>query len=243
MKYFEYIILIPCLINFSCISTNNKPFESELAGSYYQVKSGDKLSLIAQKYRISIEEIMEINGIDDVRALRVGQALFLPDPDPIGTRISKLRSRPTQAALKQSRLVNKTQSFTQKIFDFPVKSGTISKPFSSSKKAPYDGIGIRAKLGTKVIAALNGKVIFVGDDQTKFGLVVIIEHKEPYITVYTHLDSATVKIGQVVSKGSPIGAVGRSGGIKIPTLHFQIRVDQRPKDPTHYINNLPTRLK
>jgi murein DD-endopeptidase MepM/ murein hydrolase activator NlpD len=248
MRFLFILCLIVSFIN--CISIDEKPAESELAGKYHRVKKGDTLSLLAQKYRSSAEEIMDVNGVDSEKSLRVGQELFIPDPDPIGTRIIKHASKKVvkAAAPQAKKMGGKTPrqalatkpkktiiSADQKIFDFPVPGGNIFKTFSANKQKPYDGIAIRAKRGSPVIASLDGKVIFVGDDGTRFGLLVIIEHKDPYISVYTHLDKALVKAGTIVNKRHPIGTVGISGGVATPRLHFQIRVSERPKDPQLFL--------
>lgn len=220
-----------------CVSIDNKPLESEIPGRYYRIKEGDTLDIVARKYRISIAEIMDINGIDNPRALRVGQAIFLPDPDPIGSTIAKLvRKTPTPAVKVNPEKTGKTlkapvQSAAKGIMEFPIPGGHVFQEFSRNKKNPYDGIGIKAQQGEKVQAALDGKVLFVGDDGTKFGLIVIIEHQAPYITVYTHLDKALVSIGQHIKQRAPIGLVGRSGGVDMPHLHFQVRVKERPQNP------------
>ncbi len=242
------IRLLPLFLIASCISIDEKPAESELAGKYHRVKKGDTLGLIAQKYRSSAEEIMDVNGIDHAKSLRVGQELFIPDPDPIGTRIAKYASTraPKTVAQPKGKRNQKSphvvaskpkanSSVSAKIFDFPVPGGTIFRNFSQNKQKPYDGIAIRAPRGAPVLASLDGKVIFVGDDGTRFGLLVIIEHQEPYISVYTHLDKALVKAGQKVSKREQIGTLGTSGGVATPRLHFQIRVSERPKDPQLFI--------
>ncbi len=113
--------------------------------------------------------------------------------------------------------------------------GTIIHEFTLNKKSPYDGLGIKATKGARINASLDGRVLFVGDDGTKFGLIVILEHVDPYITVYAHLDRATVVAGQKIKRGDVLGYVGQSGGASVPHLHFQIRVAERPKDPKLYL--------
>lgn len=231
----NFLFLLPFIL-FSCHSIDEKPRESDLAGSYYRVKSGDTLSEIAKKYKTTVEEIMDVNGIDNQRALRVGQALFLPDPDPIGTKIAKLKP-PAKRVTNTPPAQKKNAKTSLRIFDFPVPGGVVVYQYSKAKANPYDGIGIKAPRGTNIIAPLDGKVLFVGNDGTKFGLLIIIEHVDPYITVYTHLDRAVVKTGQAIKRGATIGTVGQSGGVSIPHLHFQIRVDQRPQDPKLYLQH------
>lgn len=228
MKMKELFIVILASFLSSCASID-RPKNSDLAGQYYRVQEGDKLAAIAKKYRLNPEEIMEINGIDRAEGLKTGILLFLPDPDPIANKIKqyakKLEPKKTQP----------TKTSTLHIFDFPVPGGIITRTFSQSKQKPYDGIGIKAKRGSPVLAALDGKVIFVGNDGTKFGLLAIIEHQEPYITVYTHLDSSKIKVGDQVKSRQVIGTVGLSGGLSSALLHFQIRVAHKPRDPAQYL--------
>lgn len=233
----NHLIIFFILLSLNgCQSVGERPRDSDLAGVYYRVKPNDTLSEIAKKHRVSVDEIKDVNGIDNDRALTVGQALFLPDSDPIGKKIAKLR--PHKVAQKSPAKKPSKPTAPEKaarIFDFPVKGGTIIQNFSKAKDNPYDGIAIKATVGTKVLSALDGQVLFVGDDGTRFGLLVIVEHKEPYITVYTQLDTALVTAGQKLKTGQALGTVGKSGGAKMAHLHFQIRVNKRPQDPKHYL--------
>lgn len=224
------IVFIFSLSIISCITPHERLSDGDIAGRYHRVKKGESLSQIAKKYRSHSSEIMEVNGIEREKSLRVGQELFIPDPDPIGTRIKKHRGNSPLKVAKKTVPKN-----VQKIFDFPVAKGRIFHRFSSSKQNPYDGLGIKAPRGAPIMAALDGKVIFVGDDGTRYGLLVIIEHRDTYISVYAHLDKAVVKPGQDVKKRDVIGNVGISGGISTPHLHFQIRVNERPHNPEDYL--------
>ncbi len=242
----SFLVLFSLFLS-SCLSLSEKRSDLEVAGVYHRVKKGDSLSRLATRYRSTVEEIKEVNGIESERSLRVGQEIFIPDPDPIGARINKYSSKPiaSKKAKKPSARKNiasskkTSEQYGEKIFSFPVPGGQIVRSFSDDKKKPHDGITIRAQAGSPILAAQKGKIIFVGDDGTRFGLLVLIEHKEPYISVYTHLEKAVVKSGQYVEEGQTIGTVGTSGGLKSPQLHFQIRVAQRPKDPEKYLKNKP----
>lgn len=238
------LILFYVILFSACISVPEKPRDNELAGVYHRVKKGDSLSIIATRYRSSIDEIKEVNGIEHEKSLHVGRELFIPDPDPIGTRIKKFASRkPTanKALHAQKSRVGKEKAHNEskeKLFSFPVAMGQITRHFSADKKSPHDGITIRAARDTPVLASQKGKVIFVGDDGTRFGLLVLIEHQDPFITVYTHLERSSVKIGDYVQEKQPIGTVGSSGGLAHSALHFQIRVAERPQDPERYLKNI-----
>jgi murein DD-endopeptidase MepM/ murein hydrolase activator NlpD len=64
---------------------------------------------------------------------------------------------------------------------------------------------------------------------------VVLAHAGGFDTLYGHLSTALVKVGQVVSQGTPVGLEGSTGNSTGPHLHFELRVNQRPVDPTPYL--------
>lgn len=217
------IFLICALLFCGCQTLRvqgDHPKSSDLAGTYYRVKPGDSLSKIAQKYRVSEAEIMDINGLEE---LKPGLNLYVPEPDLINQKLVDLTPK------------NPSLTHNEPSFLWPV-TGEVVREFSSAQNNPYDGIGIKAPLGTKVRAALKGQVVFVGDDGTKFGLLVIMEH-QAFFTVYAQLSKTLVKKGQYLASGEVLGAVGQSGSALFPHLHFQIRVNRVPKDPRKYLGS------
>ena len=114
-------------------------------------------------------------------------------------------------------------------YKWPVK-GKIIKGFKSGK-TNNDGINISAPKGTPVGAANNGVVAHTGNEVAGLGNIVLIKHANGYMSVYTHLDEIKVKKGQQVSAGEKIATVGKSGNVKEPQLHFEIRNGKTPIDP------------
>jgi septal ring factor EnvC (AmiA/AmiB activator) len=99
----------------------------------------------------------------------------------------------------------------------------------------WNGIGIAAESGTAIRAVEAGKVRLVGQFGT-YGLTVVLEHGNGYYSVYSHLQSAAVKLGASVSKGGAIGAVGGENSDYGPHLHFEIRGEnQVALDPTEWL--------
>jgi septal ring factor EnvC (AmiA/AmiB activator) len=99
----------------------------------------------------------------------------------------------------------------------------------------WNGIGIAADPGTAIRAVEAGKVRLVGQFGT-YGLTVVLEHGNGYYSVYSHLQSAAVKLGASVSKGGAIGAVGGENSDYGPHLHFEIRGEnQVALDPTEWL--------
>jgi septal ring factor EnvC (AmiA/AmiB activator) len=123
--------------------------------------------------------------------------------------------------------------------DWPVE-GTIVYRFGrdtlpSGGIIRWNGVGIAAAVGTAVRAVEAGKVRLVGQFGT-YGLTIVVEHGNGYYSVYSHLQSAAVKLGAAVTKGTTIGTVGGENSDYGPHLHFEIRGEnQVALDPTTWL--------
>jgi septal ring factor EnvC (AmiA/AmiB activator) len=105
----------------------------------------------------------------------------------------------------------------------------------------WNGIGIQAPAGTPVHSVEAGKVRLVGQFGT-YGLTVLLEHGNGYYSVYAHLQSAAVKLGDVVGKGQAIGSVGGISSEHGPHLHFEIRGEnQIALDPAEWLRKVSGR--
>ncbi len=123
--------------------------------------------------------------------------------------------------------------------DWPVEGGIVYRfgrdTLPSGGIIRWNGVGIAATLGTPVKAVETGTVRLVGQFGT-YGLTVVIEHGNGYYSVYSHLESAAVKLGNTVSKGGVIGKVGGENSDYGPHLHFEIRGEnQIALDPTTWL--------
>jgi septal ring factor EnvC (AmiA/AmiB activator) len=123
--------------------------------------------------------------------------------------------------------------------DWPVE-GTIVYRFGrdtlpSGGIIRWNGVGISAPGGTAVKAVEAGTARLVGQFGT-YGLTVVLEHGNGYYSVYSHLESAAVKLGATVTRGDVIGAVGGQNTDFGPHLHFEIRGEnQVALDPTTWL--------
>jgi len=106
-------------------------------------------------------------------------------------------------------------------------------PFTHERK-PHHGIDFGAPRGTPVYAPADGKVVMVKRQYT-FGKVIKIDHGYGFETVYGHLNSYNVKVGQTVKRGDLIGAVGNTGRSTGPHLHYEVRVDKKTVNPMDYL--------
>ena len=120
-------------------------------------------------------------------------------------------------------------------FSWPLR-GTILSHYGAKTGGLYnDGINISAALNTSVFAAENGIVAYAGNEVRGMGNLVIIQHADGWMTVYAHLNSMTVRRGARVSVGQKIGAVGKTGKVTTPQLHFEIRKGTKAYNPINYL--------
>ena len=114
-------------------------------------------------------------------------------------------------------------------FNWPVDGQILSAYGPKGGGQRNDGVNIGAPAGTPVRAAAGGKVVYSGGDVPGFGVTVLIQHEDGWVTVYGHLARADVRMQQQVRAGDVIGQVGSTGGVSQPQLHFEIRYSPSPK--------------
>ena len=117
-------------------------------------------------------------------------------------------------------------------FFSPLK-GVLTEGFD---RAEHPALDISAPEGTIVSAALDGTVIFAGDGGLR-GEVVILQHADNLVSVYSNNSTSLVKTGQSVEAGSPVAIIGsRPGAPDVHYLHFELWHNGNPLDPSEYIN-------
>lgn len=142
------------------------------------------------------------------------QALILPEAKVHQVPLAQLRGRLT----------------------WPVAGATLLSRFGSPKDdgtQRWDGVLLQADEGAEVRAVHHGRVAYA-DWLRGFGLLLIIEHGDEYMTLYGHNQTLLVEAGDWVAPGDLIALSGKSGGRPLPGLYFAIRHRGRPLDPEHW---------
>ena len=117
---------------------------------------------------------------------------------------------------------------------WPVRGKVIGNYGKGGGKAG-DGIDIAVPEGTSVKAAENGVVIYAGDGLKEFGNTVLVRHENGLVTVYGHASSLKVQRGQTVKRGQEVALSGMSGSTESPKLHFEVRKNSSPVDPSTFL--------
>ena len=128
-------------------------------------------------------------------------------------------------------------SFLGSLFASPLAEGKITSPFGyrphpfTGIRSFHPGVDMRAGIGTPVRAARDG-IVFEKGTLEIYGHYIIINHEGGFQTVYAHLGDVLAETGQKVDAGDIIARSGNSGISTGPHLHFEIRRDGIPVDPS-----------
>lgn len=153
-------------------------------------------------------------------------------PTPITEKPSELASVDPKQSIPS---VKKSLPTGTPHFSWPVQGAILSEYGPKSGGRHNDGINIGAPNGTAVRAAEAGEVVYAGNELAGFGNLVLIRHAQGWMTAYGHMGKASVSRGTVVKKGQTIGAVGKTGSVKAPQLHFEIRKGSKALNPQKYL--------
>ncbi len=211
----------------------------------YTVRKGDTLYSIARKFDSNVTDVARQNNLKPPYTLKPGQKLLVKSWEDTGATSAsvkttkgksalnppepKAKNTPTKSAIKVPK------SAQSKRFNRPV-SGKVIENFGTTKSGVHnDGINISAKAGTPILAADKGTVAYAGNDLKGYGNLVLLKHDNGWFTAYAHADKISVKKGAVVKAKQAIGTVGKTGGVKTPQLHFEVRYKTKPVDPILYL--------
>lgn len=126
-------------------------------------------------------------------------------------------------------------------FVFPT-SGIQTSAFGTRWGTLHAGLDIANTIGTPIYAAADGEVIAAGPT-AGYGMWVKIRGRDGTVTLYGHIDSATVQVGDRVMAGDQVATMGNRGNSTGPHLHFEVHLNGSTKtDPTSWLRARGVRI-
>jgi lipoprotein NlpD len=110
-------------------------------------------------------------------------------------------------------------------------AGAVLAGFDEQKNK---GLDLGGAAGDPVLAAADGRVVYVGAGLRGYGNLIILKHNNTYLTAYAHNQTLLIKEDQSVRKGQKIAEMGNSDADRVK-LHFELRRQGKPVDPTKYL--------
>ncbi|MCK9508847.1 MAG: peptidoglycan DD-metalloendopeptidase family protein [Pigmentiphaga sp.] len=223
---------------------------------YYTVRRGDTLVRIALDNGQDWREIAQWNNLTDPNQIQVGQVLRVKRPDGASAPLASTAptdndvvqvtplpglsseqkpseptatvppppTQPSPAPMTQSRAVEGVT------WSWPA-SGAIVQRFNDTQNK---GLDIGGNIGDPILAAADGTVVYSGSGLRGYGQLIILKHNNTYLSAYAHNSKILVKEGQKVRRGDKVAELGQSDTTS-PRLHFEIRKQGRPVDPSGFL--------
>ncbi|MEM9470629.1 MAG: peptidoglycan DD-metalloendopeptidase family protein [Pseudomonadota bacterium] len=221
------------------------------------VRRGETLYSLGRAYEMRPHKIAAHNGLSMNSGLSIGQRIRIPGngiqspvadsaPAPLPPRQVATRTPDylDQAApvTRQPAPVMQQETRIEQVdrgsgFRWPVRGRVISKFGSKPNNTRNEGINIAVPEGTGVRAAEAGVVAYAGNELKGYGNLVLIRHQNGWVTAYAHNSELMVKRGDAVRRGDVIARAGKTGSVKTPQVHFEVRQGATAVDPMKYLSS------
>jgi lipoprotein NlpD len=212
---------------------------------YYTVKPGDTLTRIALESGQSPRDLVTWNQLENPNRIEVGRVLRVtpggesevlvkPVTKSVVTAVSttplpaQSASTPVEAPAAAASHPVPAESSISWIWP---SQGSVLNPFNEIKNK---GVDIGGVAGDPVLAAADGRVVYVGAGLRGYGNLIILKHDNVFLSAYAHNRTLLVKEDQSVLKGQKIAEMGNSDADRVK-LHFEVRRQGKPVDPLKYL--------
>lgn len=228
---------------------------------YYAVRPGDTIMRIGLDTGQNWRDVVRWNSLENPNVIEVGQVLRVIPPVASSAAAAPATSTASSASVDGTSVV--TRPVTQSTITAGGGNGAITAKPATVTAAPsasasggdedvgwiwpahgpllagFDeaknkGLDIGGKAGDPVLAAGDGRVVYAGSGLRGYGNLIILKHNNTYLTAYAHNQTILVKEDQAVQKGQKIAEMGNSDADRVK-LHFEIRRQGKPVDPSRYL--------
>ena len=231
-------------------------FENAGKPGYYTVKPGDMLIRIAVDHGQSPKDVARWSNIENPNRIEIGQVLRVAPPVPASS-VAGVVTRPVTtgtatpvivASLPATVGADKPAAAVAAASSAPVApSSSIATddeikwiwPTQGAVLAGFDeaknkGLDIGGTAGDPVLAAADGRGVYVGAGLRGYGNLIILKHNNMFLTAYAHNQTLLIKEDQSVRQGQKIAEMGSSDADRVK-LHFEVRRQGKPVDPAKYL--------
>lgn len=215
---------------------------SELSGTERELTETEQ-TMVSKRDQLR-EEVSSLRRTQQQRAdtlAKLKQTLSAGDNQLKQLRLDQERLKAILLEIEESlnfaTLVKTDKSFRQLKgkLPWPLK-GRVRQNFGTvTNNISYDGIWIQAKAAASVKAVHHGRVVF-SDWLRGYGLVIIIDHGDGYMSLYGYNQSLLLETGDWVGRGDLIATAGNSGGRDQDGLYFAIRYKGKPSNPRRWLS-------
>lgn len=206
------LLFLSLIFTFACASVQS--------GHYVMVKETDTVETLAKEFNVPKEKIQAANPAKPIKS---GEWVFIP------LKRGVMGDSDVQA-FDPNHLLSSGE------FLWPVPSSNrITSGFKMRWGKKHEGVDIGGRIGSHIVAAADGVVVYSGDEIGGYGNITVIAHKNGYFSVYAHAKSNFTTQGQRVYRGQVIAQIGMTGRSYGPHLHFEVRKNGQAIDPTDFL--------
>ena len=203
-------------------------------GVLYQIKKGDTVGKIAQKFKVDAEKITAFNHLSET-SLQLGAEIIIPDGEPLVQAVvtkkpAAIRDIFSSPPADASRPASRGSASGLGNWVWPTDWRVITQPFGWK----HTGVDIDGDFKTFSYAANDGVVIYSGW-RNGYGYTVELRHEDGIVTRYAHHSKLFVKVGDVVKAGDRLAQTGTTGHSTGTHLHFEVIKDKKFQNPLNYI--------
>ena len=205
------------------------------------VQRGDTLYSIAWQIGRDYKELARWNGINHPYTIYKGQKLTLvatkvSKKSVVSNKVSKKndvsKAYSSNKTVKKQRITATTSNNYQKelklSWQWPIQVMQLEKGMVKT------GVTLVGKAGELVHSSESGKVVYAGDGLKGYGNLLIVKHRDEFLTAYGYNKRLLVKEGSIVKKGQAIAEIGKDNKNR-PALFFEIRRQGKAVSVTEYL--------
>jgi lipoprotein NlpD len=213
---------------------------------YFTVRPGDTLVRIALESGQNWRDIARWNNLDNPNVIEAGQVLRVAPPTAVAAApiapapvastplppLAAASAAPSPRPPAPAPAPAANAADEEIAWSWPTSgAAAVLAGFDEQKNK---GIDIGGRPGDPVLASADGRVVYAGAGLRGYGNLIILKHNNTYLTAYAHNQALLVKEDQSVRKGQKIAEMGSTDTDRVK-LHFEIRRQGKPVDPTRYL--------